>query len=148
MSNKPERLGQIYKQGSHFKWLSARAQQLNKLNIILQKSLPLQFSQHCRLANITAEKVIIHTDKASYASLLRFQAPMICKTLSAHLPEPVSKLDVKVRPLETISRSTGQAAMPVSTKTAALLESTAADIEDGPLKTALNKLAKRRSDKS
>ena len=146
MSNKPEHLGQIYKQDSHFKWLAARAQHLNKLNIILQKSLPLQFSQHCRLANIIADKVIIHTDKASYASLLRFQAPMLCKALSAHLPEPVSKLDVKVRPIETLGRPAGQPAMSVSTKTAALLESTAADIEDGPLKNALSKLAKRRSD--
>jgi hypothetical protein len=34
----------------------------------------------------------------------------------------------------------------VSTKTAALLNSTAAGIEDGPLKTALRKLAERQSD--
>lgn len=146
MSNKPEQVGRIYKQDSHMKWLATRVQQLNKLNIILQNTLPLQFSNHCQLANITADTIIIHTDKASYASLLRFQAPLVCKTLSAHLPEPVSKLDVKVRPLQSISEPSPHTAAHVSTKTAVLLASTAAEIEDGPLKTALNKLAKRRSD--
>jgi len=146
MSNKPEHVGRIYKQTSQMKWLAARAQQLNKLNIILQQTLPLQFSNHCQLANITAENIIIHTDKASYASLLRFQAPLVCKTLSAHLPEPISKLVVKVRPLQSFAEQTGHAAIHISTKTAALLTSTAAEIEDGPLKTALNKLAKRQSD--
>lgn len=146
MSQKPERLEQVYKQNSHFKWLSARARQLDKLNIILQKSLPLQFVNHCRLANISADRVIIHTDKATFASLLRFQAPQLCKALSAHLPEPVSRLEVKVRPLTTINRPDSENNIHLSTKTAALIESTAADIEDGPLKTALSKLAKRQSD--
>ncbi len=148
MSNKPEHVGHMYKQDSHMKWLTTRAQQLNKLNIILQKTLPLQFSNHCQLANVTADTIIIHTDKASYASLLRFQAPLVCKTLSAHLPEPVSKLDVKVRPLQSLSKQTNHAAIHVSTKTAVLLTSTAAEIEDGPLKTALNKLANRQSNQT
>ncbi|WP_438970171.1 DUF721 domain-containing protein [Methylophaga sp.] len=146
MSNKPEHVGGIYKQDSRMKWLATRAQQLNKLNIVLQNTLPLQFSSHCQLANVTADTVIIHTDKASYASLLRFQAPLVCKTLSAHLPEPVSKLEVKVRPLQTLSEPTTHASIHVSTKTAALLNSTAEEIEDGPLKTALKKLASRQSD--
>jgi hypothetical protein len=146
MSKKPERVSSIYKQDSHMKWLATRAQQLNKLNIILQKSLPLQFSNHCHLANITADKIIIHTDKASYASLLRFQAPLVCKTLSAHLPEAVDRLEVKVRPIQALSEPNGHAAIHLSTKTAMLLNSTAADIEDGPLKTALEKLANRQSD--
>lgn len=146
MSQKPERLQQVYKQNSHFKWLAARARQLDKLNIILQKSLPLQFVNHCRLANISADRVIVHTDKAAFASLLRFQAPQVCKALSAHLPEPVSRLEVKVRPLTNINRPDSENNIHLSTKTAALIESTAADIEDGPLKTALSKLAKRQSD--
>jgi hypothetical protein len=146
MSQKPERLEQVYKHNSHFKWLAARARQLNKLNIILQKSLPLQFVNHCRLANISADKVIVHTDKAAFASLLRFQAPQVCKALSTHLPEPVSRLEVKVRPLNTISRPNQENNIHLSTKTAALIESTAAEIEDGPLKAALNKLAKRQKD--
>lgn len=146
MSKKPERVGQVYKENSHFKWLTARAQQLNKLNIILQKSLPLQFTNHCRLANIKADRAVIHTDNASYASLLRFQSAQICQALSAHLPEPLSRLEVKVKPLTDIQRSSTSTSLHVSTKTAALLNSTAADMEDGPLKTALRKLAERQSD--
>jgi hypothetical protein len=146
MSKKPERVSQIYKQDSHMKWLAARARQLDKLNIILQKSLPLQFSNHCHLANVTADRIIVHTDNASYASLLRFQAPVVCTALSAYLPEPVNKLEVKVRPKQSLIEQTDHAAVHVSTKTAALLKNTAATIEDGPLKTALNKLAQRQSD--
>ena len=147
MFNKPERINHIYKKNSHMSRLKAHAQQLNKLNLILQQSLPLQFINHCTLANISAGKVVILTDKASYASLLRFQAPKICKALSAHLSEPVSQLEVKVRPQQALKESSAQHTAPLSTKTAALLESTAAAIEDGPLKTALNKLAKRQSNK-
>jgi hypothetical protein len=146
MSKKPERVGQVYKENSHFKWLTARAQQLNKLNIILQKSLPLQFVNHCQLANIKADRAVIHTDNASYASLLRFQSAQICQALSAHLPEPLTRLEVKVRPLAEIHRTPSSTNVHVSTKTAALLNSTAAGIEDGPLKTALRKLAERQSD--
>jgi hypothetical protein len=146
MSKKPERVGQVYKKNSHFKWLTGRAQQLDKLNIIFQKCLPLQFINHCRLANINADRAVIHTDNASYASLLRFQSAQICQALSAHLPEPLTRLDVKVRPLSSIQRSSTSTSLHVSTKTAALLDSTAADMEDGPLKTALRKLAKRQSD--
>ena len=148
MSNKPERVSQIYQQDSQIKWLTARAKQLNKLNLILQQVLPLQFVQHCTLANISGDTVVILTDKASYASLLRFQAPVVCKALSEHLSEPVYKLEVKVRPQQSLIEKTGHAAVHVSTKTAALLESTAAEIEDGPLKAALNKLARRQSTKS
>lgn len=146
MSNKPEHVSKIYKQHSQMNWLAARAQHLNKLNVILQQCLPLQFSNHCSLANVTADKIVVLTDKASYASLLRFQAPVVCKALSAYLPEPVYKLEVKVRPHQSLIEKTEHAAVHVSTKTAALLESTAAAIEDGPLKTALYRLARHQSD--
>lgn len=146
MSKKPERVSLIYKQNSQMHWLAARAQQLGKLNIILQNCLPLQFSSHCQLANIHNDTAIIHTDNASYASMLRFQAKVICQALSAHIPEPVSKLDVKVRPKTTITPDTHHANIKVSNKTAMLLNNTAAGIEDGPLKTALKKLAERQTD--
>jgi len=142
MSKKPERVSNVCKQNDHLKWLYSHAQQINKLNVILQKSLPLQFSNHCHLANITQDKIIVHTDNASYASLLRFQAVTICNALSAHLPEPIHKLDVKVRPKEAITQNVQHAALHVSTKTAVLLNNTADSIENGPLKTALNNLAK------
>ena len=146
MSKKPERINQLYQNDNQMKWLSIRAQKLNKLNTILQKSLPLKFSNHCTLANITEDKIVILTDKANYASLLRFQAAFICKTLSAHLPNPVKKLEVKVRPQsEPLKSKMNPNTLRVSTETAELLTSTAAEMQDGPLKAALNKLAKRQS---
>jgi hypothetical protein len=146
MSDKPKRMKQVCQQNSQFNRLFARAGQLDKLNIILQKSLPLQFVNHCQLANISGDSLVIITDKAAYASMLRFQGPQICQALSAHLPEPVGRLEVKVRPLPAVKRPPASNNMQLSTKTAALLNSTAAEIEDGPLKTALHKLARRQAD--
>lgn len=146
MSDKPKRMKQVCQQNSQFNRLFARAGQLDKLNIILQKSLPLQFVNHCQLANISGDSLVIITDKAAYASMLRFQGPQICQALSAHLPEPVGRLEVKVRPLPAVKRPPASNNMQLSTKTAALLNSTAAEIEDGPLKIALHKLALRQAD--
>ncbi|OUR64083.1 hypothetical protein A9Q79_08420 [Methylophaga sp. 42_25_T18] len=143
MANKLEPINAVCEQNSQLNQLTQRVQRLNQLNIVMQQALPIQFSSHCHLANVTADHIIIHTDNASYASLLRFQAPVLCKTLSEHLPQPVNKLEVKVRsniaPLSTTSNTT--ITLPV--KAAESLQQTADSLEAGALKTALEKLAQR-----
>lgn len=143
MTNKPERISSVCTKNSQLSKLSQRAQQLNQLNYILQQVMPPQFSAHCYLANVSEQTLIIHTDNANYASLLRFHAATLCKALSEHLPNAVSKLDVKVRPKFTLSEQTNSSAASLSDKAATSLQQTADSLEDGPLKTALNKLAKR-----
>ena len=143
MANKLEHINAVCDQNSQLNQLTQRAQRLNQLNIVMQQVLPIQFSSHCHLANVTADHIIIHTDNASYASLLRFQAPVLCKTLSEYLPQPVNKLEVKVRPnivpLSTASNTT--ITLPI--KAAESLQQTADSLEAGALKTALEKLAQR-----
>lgn len=148
MSDKPERLANICKHNHQLSALRDRARQLDLLNLRLQELLPIQFSGHIRLANIKDQCLILVTDKAAYASLIRFQTATICKTLSAHLSQPVSKLEVKVRPdLGNITSEQGHNHLKISHHTADLLRNTAQTLEEGPLKQALKKLASRQSDR-
>ena len=144
MSNKPERVSAICHNNDRLKQITQRVRKLNQLNLILQNALPLQFANHCRLANVSNDKIIIHTDNAGYASLLRFQAPSLCKTFSTHLEQPVHKLEVKVRPLTGTQQATTQPQTGLSAATASLIKNTAEALETGPLKQALQKLAKRQ----
>jgi hypothetical protein len=124
--------------------MAQRAEQLEHLNHALQQSLPAQFSAHCKLANLNGTTLVIHTDNASYSSLIRFQAPMLCRTLSQALALDINTLEVKVRPNHRpfVNQSSNPISLPSSASTA--LSQTAETLENGPLKTALEKLAKRQ----
>jgi len=140
---RPERINSICKHHSTLSKLTQRAQNLEQLNHLLQQILPTQFSAHCRLANLNGDKLIIHTDNPSYASLIRFQAPVLCKTLSDELNKNIKHIEVKVRqryyPLQ--DKTTNDLSLPNHAATA--LTETANNLDEGLLKTALNKLAKR-----
>jgi len=144
MTKKPERVGALYKKNTILSKLSERTQQLSKLDDVLQQVMPAQFASHCHLANINDHTLIIHTDNASYASLLRFQAISLCKAISEHLPQIVNKLEVKVKPKLQAPLAEVMSKQSLPDDAALALEQTAEHMEDGPLKTALNKLAKRR----
>jgi len=144
MTNKPEKISSVYTKNSQLSKLSQRAQQLNQLNYILQQVMPAQFSAHCHLANIHDQTLVIHTDNASYASLLRFQASTLCTALSEHLPQPVSKLEVKVKPPLAPKQTDTSTTITLSNDAADALTQTADSMEEGLLKEALQKLAKRR----
>ena len=142
---RPERINSICKHHSVLSKLTQRAQNLEQLNHLLQQTLPTQFSAHCRLANLNGDKLIIHTDNPSYASLIRFQAPVLCKTLSDELNQNIKHIEIKVRqhyyPLQ--DKTTNDLSLPNDAATA--LTETANNLDEGPLKTALNKLAKRQA---
>ena len=144
MSKQPERINSICQHNSTLHNLTLRAQHLERLNHLFQHILPTQFSAHCRLANINAETVIIHTDNASYASLIRFQAPVLCKTLSTELGSQISKIEVRVRPQHRPLNTASSNTISLPRSAASALQQTAQDLEEGSLKTALEKLAKRQ----
>jgi len=143
MTRQPKRIDSVCQQNSMLNKLSQRARFLAELNRILQQTLPTQFSAHCRLANISNETLIIHTDNASYASLIRFQAPVLCKTLSTELNVIITKIEVKVRPFYVPLQNGHSNTISLPRKAAETLQDTAQHLEDGPLKTALENLAKR-----
>jgi len=143
MSNKLEPINSIYSQSSQLSKLSQRVQQLEQLNVIFKQVVPPQFADHCHLANVNEHTLVIHTDNASYASLLRFQAKILCSALSKHLPQIVNKLDVRVRPKNISSLNSILPSLLLSDDAATSLQQTADSIEEGPLKEALKRLSQR-----
>jgi hypothetical protein len=143
MTNKPEKVSLVYKQNSQLYKIAQRAQKLNHLNYIVQQVMPPQFSAHCLLANINNQTIVIHTDNASYASLLRFQASTLCKVISEHTSQNVTKLEVKVKPSFQAIQPINPRHISLPSNAADSLTQTADNMDDGPLKTALQKLAQR-----
>jgi len=144
MAKQPTRINTIYQKHSALNKMTQRAQLLEQLNHTFQQSLPAQFSAHCKLANISGSTLIIHTDNASYSSLIRFQAPALCRTLSQELSLDINTIEVKVRPnyMPYENQSSNSISLPSSASQA--LKQTADTMEDGPLKDALERLSKRR----
>jgi len=143
MSKQAERVSNICTNNQQLKALAKRAQQLKQLNLVFQSALPTEFEAHCRLVNVNEHTLIVHTDNAAYASLLRFQAATLCQALSAHLPQTIDKLDVKVRPLFIPTKPIKLPERLLSNTASNTLQQTADFLEQGHLKTALEKLAKR-----
>lgn len=143
MSNKPLHFTTVCQTNQHLQQMSKRAQKLTQLNSILQEILPSQFAGHCQLANMKDGKIIIHTENAAIASLLRFHSATICKTFSSQLAEKIVRVEVKVKPNYPSQRSAQSNSIDMSNNNAALIAQTAAGLDDGQLKTALHKLAKR-----
>tara|TARA_R110002049_G_scaffold275438_4_gene453518 strand:- start:109 stop:552 length:444 start_codon:yes stop_codon:yes gene_type:complete len=145
MTNKPEKVSLVYKQNSQLYKIAQRAQKLNHLNFILQQVMPPQFAAHCLLANINDQTIIVHTDNATYASLLRFQASTLCKAISEHTSQDITKLEVKVKPSFQAIQPNNTKPISLPNNAAISLSQTADSLDDGPLKIALQKLAQRRN---
>ncbi len=144
-SKRPKHVTHVYKQNSALSKIRQHAQLLEQMNHLFQQQLPAQFSAHCKLANIHDKTLIIHTDNASYSSLLRFQAPSLCQSLSQKLGIDINTIDVKVRPHYRPFEKQSTNPLSLPTTAAEALVQTAESMSDGPLKTALEKLAKRRA---
>jgi hypothetical protein len=143
MSNKPLHFSTVCQANQQLQQISKRAQKLTQLNSILQEILPSQFAGHCQLANMKDNKIIIHTENAAVASLLRFHSATICKTFSSELSAQIERVEVKVKPQHTTGKPAKSNMIDMSNNNAALIAQTAAGLDDGQLKTALHKLAKR-----
>ena len=144
MPREPKIINNIFKNNSVLSKMAKHAQLLNRLNHIFQQSLPAQFSAHCKLANINGETLVIHTDNASYSSLLRFQSPVLCKALSRELEVDIKKLEVKVRRHFASFEKQPLKPMFLPESAANSLQQTADSMDEGPLKIALEKLATRK----
>lgn len=144
MSKRPNSIADICQQNPALQHIRQHAQLLDRVNHLFQQHIPAQFSAHCKLANINNSTAIIHTDNASYSSLLRFQAPTLCRHLSEILELDITTIEVKVRPAYHRFEKQSTNSLTLPSDAADALIQTADGMDNGPLKTALNKLAKRR----
>jgi hypothetical protein len=143
MAKKPQQITAVCDGNSQLKYFYERSKTLNQLNSVLHKLLPEQLRDHCRLANISPDGLVIQTDSSQYATLLRFDAPRICKAMTAHLSSPISRLKVTVKTnLHSIKNEVVQPK--TLSKSAAQTISNAVEfLEEGDLKMALSRLAQR-----
>jgi len=146
MSKQPKQINAICQHNKTLAKLAQHAQLIEKLNNTLHQALPLQFSAHCHLANVKNQTLIIHTDDASLASLIRFQAPTLCETFAEHLDIPIHHIEIKVRP-KIMSPTVAEVPAAILPKSAAIaLQQTAEVIDNEALSASLEKLANRFKD--
>ena len=143
---KPHPITTVLQKNKSIHALSLHSQRLTQINLALQQTLPANFVSRCHLANMRDDTIILHTDSASIANLLRFQADSLCQQVSAQCGLDISQLQIKVRPhLPTLSKNTRSArsATAISPDNAAIISTVAESVGDLALKNALTKLAKR-----
>lgn len=143
MSKQPEKINSICQHNAMLAKLAQHAQLIEKLNHTLHQTLPLQFSAHCHLANIKNQTLVIHTDNASFASLIRFQVPALCKTFTEHLKMPIKHIEIKVRPKITAPITIKRPTTTLPESAAKVIQQTAEVIGNDALSASLKRLATR-----
>ena len=126
----------------------AHSQRLETLNHAVRGCLPAPLNQHCQVANLRDNTLVLHADSSAWALKLRYSSRTLLQQLHQHGLQGLNALEVKVRP-DNIIDSSLRSPRPekvrhahMSRGTAQLLDSIAADITDAPLKVALQRLAR------
>lgn len=119
-----------------------RASQLNQLNRAVKSLLPVELADHCRVANLRDNCLIIHVDANVWATRLRYQTPELLKALHEQLKlNQARKIEIKVTPSFPSSVKTNRRAT-LSSDAAATITASAKHITHPALRTALERLAK------
>lgn len=122
--------------------LMAHARLLLKLSRRFEAIAPAGFRHSARVANYKSGKLVIHTDNGAVAAKLRQMSQRLCNELSQGGME-CNDIEVKVQPRQIPYQSTSSTVKPISAKAGGLLRCASADLPDGPLKTALDRLLAR-----
>ena len=106
----------------------------------LQAFLPPESKEHCRVAQLTANRMLIHVDNAAWATRLRFHIPKLLEHMSQIQDfAAVTDIRIKVVPLRKEPEA------PPTRKPGVIehkcLEALADDLESGPLQDAVLRLA-------
>ncbi len=121
----------------------AHTQHLETLNRVLRDCLPAPLNQHCQVANLRNNILILHADSSAWALKLRYNNRTLLQQLRQKGLPALNSLEVKVRPRNlaiACPDKTRHAHM--SKRTAQLLDGIAENIADIRLKTALQRLAR------
>ena len=118
-------------------------QRLETLNRAVQRCLPAPLNQHCQVANLRDNTLILHADSSAWALKLRYSSRILLQQLCQHGIKGVNIVEVKVKPHNAaITRPEKTKPAYMSKKTAHLLDNIALDITDNHLKMALQRLAR------
>lgn len=135
----------VGKEGVSFRNTLERARQLHQLSSLITQCLDPAIAQHCQLANVRGDTLVIQSDSPGWASKLRYLGPQIINCLQQHQRlRAIKRIKVRVAPLaQPIERSVRR--MQLSPENAQLIDSLADSITDQALGAALRRLASHRS---
>lgn len=122
--------------------LLQRARKLALFQRQVLSCLPQELAIHCQVAGVRDGCLRLVTDAPSWAARLRFQEPLLIKTLAGLGIHETRKVQVKVAPKEQPRRLPTHT-FSLTADNARLLEQTARAINDPGLAQALLRLAKR-----
>ena len=127
-----------------FQRLLTRAKALQQLTFEVRQHLPKVLAPHCLVANIRNDHLILHTDTAARANLLRYYGPSIIKHLQQHQKlRNLHKTAIRVRILPFLPTASQKQRPSLSPANAALLRNIASGVKDAHLKSAFLRLARR-----
>lgn len=124
--------------------LYERARYLEGLDRELATRLASPLNRHCRVAHVSRDTVLLHTDSPAWCSRLRFCVPQILTILQDQCRLPnIKRIRIRVIPeLSAPLNSTRTRRPTISHATSALLNNVAVATENPPLRSALLRLAR------
>jgi len=82
--------------------LLQHSQTLEQLDNRLQASLPIPLQQHCYIANLRNNTLVVHTDSSLWATRLRYLTPELLYRWQQEKSMPtIDKIEIRIRPLGT-----------------------------------------------
>ena len=124
--------------------------QINKWNQALKECLAdnLSLAEHCQLANLKGNSLIVIVDNPHWQNRLRFYIPELLSKLKAYrglenIKSICSKVEPRYSPFSSSVSQKRPAQALISQKTAALLLETANKLKDAKLGEVLKRIAGR-----
>jgi hypothetical protein len=117
--------------------------QLQRLTRLVREFLPSPLNQHCQVANIRDQHLVLHADSPAWSTMLHFQAPALLEYLKQQ-PGLEHISNIRTKTSQQVQRKSDvKPSHPNSPGTsAALIENLADSMSDSALKKALQRLAR------
>lgn len=134
----------IGQEGATFQNTLKRAKRLQQLAPFLDQCLGPAITQHCRLANLRGDTLILQSDSPSWSAKLRYLAPQLLDCLQQH-PQlaGIKRITVRVAPRSQSAKRPARR-LQLSSHNARIIEQLAESLKDSTLGEALKRLAARR----
>ncbi len=124
--------------------ISIHAKKLKRLTTKIRSLLDTACGEHCTVANLRDQTLVLQTASPVWVAKLRFQIPALINALK-NTSTPVTNIQIKVVPDTKTETTHENISKPqyLSPSTAQLLEGVADDISNSELKSSLLRLSKR-----
>lgn len=117
----------------------AHARLLLRLSRRFEAVAPAGLARAARVANYKSGKIVIHADNGAVATKIRQMSQRLCDELSKGGAE-CSLMEVKVQPRKNPYQTRTSTPEPLSGKAFGVLQATAENLPEGPLRKALTTL--------